>query len=191
MEANLKTPSKAAVMPKHGQGLRALVQDRARELELELKEIQRGEPGSRDDVEAALAALRGLLTGNLDQIPPVVAEELSQWLETSKHLGIAEEPGRPAPRPVHVKAAPVAKPLVLPSLRSRVEARQRQLEEALAAIKSGGVGEAADIEASLSALKGLLTGNLELIPSVVGRELIQWMETSRYLGTRAVRVRPA
>lgn len=76
--------------PMHGQGLRALVEARRRELELELLDVKNaGASGAdtRADIEAALSALEGLMTGNLDQIPPVVAAELSQWLETSKYLG--------------------------------------------------------------------------------------------------------
>jgi hypothetical protein len=76
-----------SVTPKHGQGLRTLVETRRRELELELSEIKKGAPGDSADVEAALSALKALLTGDLDQIPPVVAQELSQWIETSKYLG--------------------------------------------------------------------------------------------------------
>jgi hypothetical protein len=73
--------------PKHGQGLRALVEARRGELELELGEIAKGAPGKSTDIEDALKALKALLTGDLDQIPPVVAQELMQWIETSKCLG--------------------------------------------------------------------------------------------------------
>ena len=72
---------------KHGQGLRALVLTRRDELEEELRQIQKGGPGNSADVEAALSALVALLTGNLDQIPPVVAQEMMQWIETSQYLG--------------------------------------------------------------------------------------------------------
>lgn len=42
---------------------------------------------SRRDIEAALSELQGLLTGDLDHIPKVVAAELSRWLEATKYVG--------------------------------------------------------------------------------------------------------
>jgi hypothetical protein len=72
---------------KHGQGLRALVEKRQHELELELSALRISAPDKTGNIEAALGAIKALLTGDLDQIPPVVAQELSQWIETSKYLG--------------------------------------------------------------------------------------------------------
>jgi len=40
----------------------------------------------RRDVEAALSQIQGLLTGDLDRIPHVVAAELSRWLEATKYV---------------------------------------------------------------------------------------------------------
>ncbi len=41
---------------------------------------------SRRDIEAALSQVQGLLTGDLDHIPHVVAAELSRWLEATKYI---------------------------------------------------------------------------------------------------------
>lgn len=77
--------------PKHGQGLRNLVETRHKQLEVALKLIDKDqELGTRSDIETALGALKALLTGDLDHIPDVVAAELSQWIETSKYLGARE-----------------------------------------------------------------------------------------------------
>jgi hypothetical protein len=43
---------------------------------------------ARRDVEAALSQVHGLLTGDLDHIPHVVAAELSRWLEATKYVDI-------------------------------------------------------------------------------------------------------
>jgi hypothetical protein len=39
-----------------------------------------------NDIEHALNAVSGLLTGDLDHIPRVVAAELHTWLESAKHV---------------------------------------------------------------------------------------------------------
>jgi len=68
-----------------GQGLRARVA--ARKAELEAAIASPATDGhTRDDLQSALNQIEGLLTGNLDQIPRVVAAGLSAWLEASKHL---------------------------------------------------------------------------------------------------------
>ena len=41
---------------------------------------------TRKDIEAALNQVSGLMTGDLDKIPQVVAAEMSRWLEANKHL---------------------------------------------------------------------------------------------------------
>jgi hypothetical protein len=41
---------------------------------------------SRRDIEEALSQVQGLLTGDLDNIPHVVAAELSRWLEATKYV---------------------------------------------------------------------------------------------------------
>ena len=76
--------------------LRELCEMRAQELRQTLGLLPAdGPPQTRRDIEAALDALDTLLTGNLDQIPPVVAAQLSRWLESSKYLGSAELAAQP------------------------------------------------------------------------------------------------
>jgi len=169
-----------AVMAKHGQALLTLVLSRKRELEQELIELNEAPAEVRADIDAALAALKGLLTGNLDQIPPVVAQELSQWIATSKYLAKPEE----VAQPVRTLVAKSGQPL-----RAVVEARCRELELELGEIKRGAPGTATDLEAAVSALKALMTGNLDYIPFVVAQELSLWIDSSRYLGTKARRTR--
>jgi hypothetical protein len=77
--------------PLHGQGLRVTVEARRHELAAELTEIQKGGPDKGADIEAALGALQALLTGDLDQISPIVAQALTQWIETSKYLGARQK----------------------------------------------------------------------------------------------------
>ncbi len=73
---------------KHGQGVRALIEARQHELEQSLSEIRKDSGGGKgDDIEAALSALKTMLPANLDQINPVTAQELTQWLETHKYIG--------------------------------------------------------------------------------------------------------
>lgn len=71
--------------------LRELCERRRQELRQALDRLDDdGSPQTRRDIEAALDALDPLLTGDLDQIPPVVAAQLSRWLESSKYLGAKE-----------------------------------------------------------------------------------------------------
>ena len=74
-----------------GQGLRSRVETRKRELQAVLAGVGI-DAHRRADVEGALSAIEGLLTGDLDAIPNVVAAQLNYWLETNKHLA------EPAPR---------------------------------------------------------------------------------------------
>lgn len=68
-----------------GQGLRARVEARKQELELALAELGPNDR-NRKDIQHALNEVCGLLTGDLDRIPRVVAAELSTWLEANKHV---------------------------------------------------------------------------------------------------------
>ena len=78
-----------------GQGLRTRVETRKHELEVAMAKLPVGP--ERIDLERAIGTIEGLLTGDLDNIPPVVSAQLSQWLEANKHL--AEHPAPPAPPP--------------------------------------------------------------------------------------------
>jgi hypothetical protein len=68
-----------------GSSLRVRVEARKQELELALAKLGPGDR-ARGDIEHALNEVTGLLTGNLDQIPRVVAAELNTWLESNKHV---------------------------------------------------------------------------------------------------------
>ena len=78
-----------------GQPLKTRVQTRRRELQIAAARLPRTHH-TRQDIEAALATVASLLTGDLDHIPATVAADLSQWLERNKYLG---EQHRPAPTP--------------------------------------------------------------------------------------------
>jgi len=69
-----------------GQSLRLRVAAHKEALERNLAKLGPGDR-SRRDIEAALSEVQGLLTGDLDRIPKVVATELSRWLEATKHIG--------------------------------------------------------------------------------------------------------
>ena len=85
-ESEVKTPAEG-----ESASLRTLCERRQRELTLALASLAPdGSPQTRKDIEMALAALDGLLTGNLDKIPPMVAVQLSKWIATSKYLGAKE-----------------------------------------------------------------------------------------------------
>jgi hypothetical protein len=68
-----------------GSSLRVRVETRKQELEQALAKLG-PDDRARVDIEQALNGVTSLLTGNLDQIPRVVAEELSVWLESNKHV---------------------------------------------------------------------------------------------------------
>ncbi|MEZ4399358.1 MAG: hypothetical protein R3B06_05030 [Kofleriaceae bacterium] len=67
--------------------LRTKVEDRA----AKLRGVLAAEPSvsgeTRKDIEAALAAVATLTTGDLDNIPDSVGHRLTDWLRTSKDLG--------------------------------------------------------------------------------------------------------
>ena len=70
-----------------GQALRVRVETRKRELEAAMSKLPPGP--ERLDLERALGTIVGLLTGDLDNVPNVVAAQLSQWLEANQHLAEA------------------------------------------------------------------------------------------------------
>jgi hypothetical protein len=78
-----KTVSSTEAM--RGASLRVRVEARKNELELALAKLG-PDDRARNDIEKALSEVSGLLTGDLDQIPRVVAKELSTWLEANKHV---------------------------------------------------------------------------------------------------------
>jgi hypothetical protein len=68
-----------------GSSLKIRVETRKQELELALAKLG-PDDRARPDIELALNEVGELLTGNLDQIPHVVAAELNNWLEANKHV---------------------------------------------------------------------------------------------------------
>jgi len=80
MHTNENTPDAM-----RGSSLRVRVETRKQELEQALAKLG-PDDRARVDIEQALNEITGLLTGELDQIPRVVAVELSAWLEANKHI---------------------------------------------------------------------------------------------------------
>ena len=68
-----------------GQSLRLRVETRKSEMEAAIANVNTS-PRVRGELETALGEVAGMLTGDLDHIPRVVAAELNTWLEASKHL---------------------------------------------------------------------------------------------------------
>lgn len=67
------------------------------------------------------------------------------------------------------------------TLVEQVQARRAELTEALTA-KETSPSTRTDIEAAIAALVPMLTGDLANIPDMVSRDLIKWLDTSKYLG---------
>jgi hypothetical protein len=67
------------------------------------------------------------------------------------------------------------------TLVAQVEARQAELTRELAGT-SHSASTRADIESALATLPTLLTGDLTQLPDMVSRDLIRWLDTSKYLG---------
>ena len=68
-----------------GQSLRIRVLAHKKALEQTLAKLDPADRARRP-IEAALSEIDGLLTGDLDHIPKVVATELNTWLEATKYL---------------------------------------------------------------------------------------------------------
>jgi hypothetical protein len=95
-----------------GQSLRARVAARRAELEAAIANPVTDER-TRADLQSAAGQVEGLLTGDLDRIPNVVAASLSAWLEANKHLdehhplasALGEQPVTDSPELCHVDEA--------------------------------------------------------------------------------------
>ena len=73
----------------HGQGILARVEARQKEFAAKLAKTPNDparDPSHAGAIEAALAAIKGLMTGDLKNISSQTAAEMSLWLESSKHL---------------------------------------------------------------------------------------------------------
>ena len=80
----------APVSPEpHGQSLLHLVEARKKDLEALLAKSPNDpsrDPSHAGAVEAAINAIKTLLTGDLKDINPHTAAELNVWMESTKHL---------------------------------------------------------------------------------------------------------
>jgi mannose-6-phosphate isomerase-like protein (cupin superfamily) len=81
----MNEPSQTSTDATRGQDLRLRVEARKRELESAVERLP-ADDRSRQNLESVLSQVQGLLTGDLDNFPRVVAAELNTWLEASKHL---------------------------------------------------------------------------------------------------------
>src|ERR1041385_4170423 len=89
-----------------GQSLRARVAARKAELEAAIANPATDER-TGGDLQSAAGQVEGLLTGDLDRIPKVVAASLSAWLEANKHL---DEHHAAALQPAAERGEPCDKP---------------------------------------------------------------------------------
>lgn len=90
-----------------GQSLVARVATRKAELEAAVACPDTDER-SRGDLLTALGQVEGLLTGDLEEVPRVVAAELNRWLEANKHLDEHHAPPPSPPSPPIAEHAELA-----------------------------------------------------------------------------------
>lgn len=69
-----------------GEPLATRALKRKAELEAILATIPADRVNARNDIETALGTVEGLLTGDVEHVSHRTGEELSRWLEHSKHL---------------------------------------------------------------------------------------------------------
>jgi hypothetical protein len=98
-----------------GQPMVERVLARKAELEAALALVPETDVRGREPIELALSTIEGLLTGDLKNVPSVVASDMNLWLERHKHL--AERAIDPA----------TGTPAVLPSEAER-QAQEAQIE---------------------------------------------------------------
>jgi hypothetical protein len=85
-----------------GQPLVERVLTRKAELEAALALVPETDVRGREPIELALSTIAGMLTGDLKNVPAVVASDMNTWLERHKHLAeraIDPTTGAPAPLP--------------------------------------------------------------------------------------------
>lgn len=75
-----------------GQPMIDRVMDRKNELQALLLALPETDTATRDHIGLALSTIQELLSGDLENVPPVVTVDMNRWLERNKHLG-----ERPAP----------------------------------------------------------------------------------------------
>jgi hypothetical protein len=94
-----------------GQPLKLRVERRVRELEAIAQGLDPRDP-NRQDIEAALAGMDGLLAGDLDPLPAVISADLNLWLERNKHLAEYHRPPAAPRRPVASRPVSIREKLV-------------------------------------------------------------------------------
>jgi hypothetical protein len=104
---------------------------------------------------------------------------LKEWSKTPP-IARPTSKNRAAPRPVNSVDATTGQPIV-----TRVLARKRELEAALAALPAGDVRKRSDIDVALSAINQLLTGDLTNVPPTVSAEMNRWLENNKHLAEQA------
>jgi hypothetical protein len=105
-QADLPPPVVNSVDATMGQPLVDRVMIRKTELEEALALVPETDIRGREPIELALSTIAGLLTGDLKNVPAVVASDMNLWLERNKHLAErAVDPmtGKPAPLPDEAK----------------------------------------------------------------------------------------
>jgi len=70
-----------------GEPLAVRARQRKAELQQALDKVADDDPHTRDDIQAALAAIVPMLTGDVEHLSSATAAEINRWLEGSKHLG--------------------------------------------------------------------------------------------------------
>jgi hypothetical protein len=80
-----------------GQPLVARVQARQQELATALAAVPDDHGHLHAEITLALDTVHQLLTGDLQNVPPVVAADMNRWLERNKH--VAETAGAPVEPP--------------------------------------------------------------------------------------------
>ena len=86
-------------VPEHKDQLRKRVEGRLGELKAAVAQLGDAAGNERQvrDIEAAVQAAEGSLTGGWDKVGEMEATRLSRWLESSKDLGAAQDQARQVP----------------------------------------------------------------------------------------------
>ena len=69
-----------------GEPLAMRARERKAELQRALDAVPTGDARARHDLEAALAAIDGIVAGDIERLPAPTAAELTRWLQASKHM---------------------------------------------------------------------------------------------------------
>jgi hypothetical protein len=98
-------------VPEHKDQLRKRVEGRLGELKAAVAQLGGAAGNERQvrDIEAAVQAAEGSLTGGWEKVGEMEATQLSQWLESSKNLGAAQDQAKQEPSE-DAEGAPPAPP---------------------------------------------------------------------------------